>query len=233
MGLALERLGDLVRLHDGRHVAEEDPARSQRRRDEAREPPRLGQIEQDAIDRLLLGETVFHGPEPDHQIGHLAEPHVNVRERPPRELVTLLVGDDPALRTDGSQKGERQGAGAGAGLQHAAAGIDVGPEENHGQVLGIDDLGAARHLQDVLRQRGAQRDVAQAHRAAHPAAFGLADHRVVRHPAAVGVEGLRLAEKDQVSLAALIDEQDLLTVLEGKPVVHLASTTGRNAGSDP
>src|SRR5206468_5812937 len=229
VGLALERLRDLVRLHDGRHVAEEDPARSQRRRDQARELPGLGQIEQDAVDRLLLGETVFHGPEPDHQIGHLAESHVNVGERPSRELVALLVSDDSTLRTDGSQKGERQGAGAGPGLQHAAAGIDVGPEKNHGQVLGIDDLGAARHLQDVLRQRGAQRDVAKPHRAPHPAALGLADHRVVRHPAAVGVERLRLAEKDQVSLTALIDEQDLLTVLEGKPVVHRVSRA-RGAG---
>src|SRR4029077_17957516 len=88
-----------------------------------------------------------------------------------------------------------------------------------------DDLGAARHLQDVLGERRAQREVAQPHRAAHPAALGLADDRVVRHPPAVGVKGLRLAQKDQVSLATLIGEQDLLAVLERKAVVHRASWT--------
>jgi hypothetical protein len=37
------------------------------------------------------------------------------------------------------------------------------------------------------------------------------------------VKRLRLAQEDQMPLAALIGEQDLLAVLEGKPVIHLAS----------
>src|SRR3972149_1417702 len=37
---------------------------------------------------------------------------------------------------------------------------------------------------------------------------------------AVGVERLRLAQEDQVALAALIDEQDLLAVLERAALVH-------------
>src|SRR4030095_16316699 len=57
----------------------------------------------------------------------------------------------------------------------------------------------------------------------------LPDDGVVEDPPAVGVERLRLAQEDQVTLAALIDQQDLLTVLEGQPLVH--AVAGRGAGS--
>ena len=229
--LAVERLGDLLRLHDRRHVGEEDSARPQHARHERDQLPGLGQIEDDAVDRVFFGEAVFDGPQPDHEVRDLTEPHVDVRQRATRELVALLVGDDAAVGPDRPQERQGQGARARARLEYAAPRVDVGPEEDHRQILGIDDLGAPRHLQDVLGEDRAQRQVAQPHRAAHPAALGLPDDRVVRHPAAVGMEGLRLTQKDQVTLAALIGEQDLLAVLERKPVVHLASWTlgaGRN-----
>ena len=55
-------------------------------------------------------------------------------------------------------------------------------------------------------------------------AVGLVDDGVVLYPAAVGVEGLALAQEDQVALPALIDEQDLLAVLESGEDGHAGGT---------
>src|SRR5206468_9906386 len=81
--------------------------------------------------------------------------------------------------------------------------------------------------QHELGQRRAQREIAQAHRGAHPGAVGLADDRIVRDPAAIGVKRLRLPQKEEVTLAALIDEQHLLTVLEGKRLLHRVLGAGK------
>ena len=54
--------------------------------------------------------------------------------------------------------------------------------------FGIDDLRAARHLEDVLGQRRPHRDEARALGAAHGDAFGVADEVVVLDDAGVGVE---------------------------------------------
>src|SRR5262249_36551644 len=105
---------------------------------------------------------------------------------------------------------------------------NVGPEQDHRQVFGIDHLGAARHLHDELAQRGSQGEIAEPERAADPRALDLADDVVVRDPAAVRMKRLRLAEKDEMPLAALIDQQYLLAVLEGETVRHAIS--GRGGG---
>ena len=196
-----------------------------------RELPGLGQVEDDAVHRLLVAEPFLDRAQPHGEVGHLAHAHVDVGQRAARELVALLVGDHPALGAHRAQQRQGQRAGAGAGLEHATARVDVGPEQDHRQVLGVDDLGAARHLQHELGQRGPQGQVAQPHRGAHPRAVGLADDGVVRDPAAVGVEGLRLAQEDQVALAALIDEQDLLTVLEGEAARSRGGCRAARAGS--
>src|SRR5262249_49412348 len=113
-------------------------------------------------------------------------------------------------------------------------GEDVRPEEEDGEVFGIDDLGAARHVEDVLGQRRAQGETPRVLRGAHPGAVGLADDGVVLDPAAVGVEGLALAQEDQVALPALVDEQDLLAVLEaseGGPVADVLTACAALARS--
>src|SRR5947208_3919980 len=221
--VVLERLGDLVGLDDRRHVAEEDPARTEHGGDRLHELPRLGQVEEHAVRWRLLREPVLDGAEPNREVRHLAEAHVDVGHGPPRELAALLVGDDAPVGPDRAQEGERERARARARLDDAAARVDVGPEQDHRQVLGVDDLRTAGHVEHVLAERGAEREIAEAQRGPHPGALGLADDRVVRDPAAVGVERLRLPQEDQVALAALIDEQDLLTVLERAALVHWIS----------
>jgi hypothetical protein len=152
---------------------------------------------------------------------------VDVGEGATCEVVALLVGDDPSLGTDRAQQGQGERTRSGAGLEHPAPGIDVGPEQDHGKVFRIDHLRATGHLEDVFGQRGTEREVTQAHGAADPRGIGLADDHVVGDPATVGVERLRLAEKDQVTLATLIDEQDLLAVLKRRALVHDVVGRGR------
>src|SRR6185295_8704796 len=83
------------------------------------------------------------------------------------------------------------------------------------------------HVEHELRERRTQREIPQAHRGAHPGAVGLADDGVVRDPAAIRVKGLRLPQKEEVALAALVDEQHLLTVLERRCVLHRSLGAGK------
>ena len=150
----------------------------------------------------------------------LAHAHLDVGERAPREILALLVRDDLALGPDGAQERQRQRARPHPRLEHVRAREDVGPEENHREVLRVDDLGAARHVEHVLGQRRAQRETARALRGAHPRAVGLADDVLVLDPPAVGVEGLTLSQQDEMALAALVDQQRLLAILEAVEETH-------------
>ncbi len=207
-------LGQLVRLDDRRHVGEEDPARTQHARHRIHQAPRLGQVEHRPIHRLLLGQPVLDRPDAHRQGGHLAQAHLDVGEGAATEVLALLVAHDPALGPDRAQQREGQRARAHPGLEHPRAREDVGPEHHHREVLGVDDLGPARHVEHVLGEGGAQGEVARALRRPHPRAVGLPDDRVVRHPAAVGVEGLPFPKQEEMSTPPLIDQQGLLAVLE-------------------
>ena len=212
--VAPERLGELVRLDDRRHVGEEDTPRPQHARHRLHQAPGLRQIEHRPIHHLLLGQPLLHRADAHDQVGHLAEPHVDVGERAAAEVLALLVAHHAALGPDRAQEGQREGARAHPGLEHARAREDVGPEHHHRQVLGIDDLGPARHVEHVLGQGRAQGQVARALGGADPGPVGVADDGVVGHPAAIGVEGLALPEEQQMAPAPLVDQQGLLAVLE-------------------
>ncbi len=96
-----------------------------------------------------------------------------------------------------------------------AAGEDVGQQQDRPEVLRIDDLGAAGHLEDELRQR--RPDDRVVHPVAGPEgrALGRADDGVVAHGARVRVELLAGHEGDQVAALLRVDEQDLLALAAG------------------
>src|SRR6266850_7417733 len=75
-------------------------------------------------------------------------------------------------------------------------------------------LGAAGHVEHVLGERGAQREISRALGGTHPGAVRVPDDGLVGHPAAVGVVRVALAQQQQVPPTALVDQQDLLAVLE-------------------
>ena len=86
-----------------------------------------------------------------------SEVGLHVRHRLFVVVRSELEGDDPSGRTHRACQGDRERPGAGARLQHAGAGKDVGEHEDRSDVLGIDDLRAARHLQDEVGEPGAVR----------------------------------------------------------------------------
>jgi hypothetical protein len=90
-------------------------------------------------------------------------------------------------------------------------GEDVGHPDDVGAVLGIDDLGAAGHRQDVVGKQGAQREVGGgADVDGH--AFGSADQAVVLQDPLVGVELLACDERDGVHPAFGVGELHLVAL---------------------
>ena len=149
--------------------------------------PRLGQVEHDAVEaRSRRCPRSSRGARPGSA------------RAPPRrgttatfcvrllgEVLAELVADDVGA---GPQHGHRQRAGADARLEHPGAREDVGEHQDRAEVLRVDDLRAAGHLQHEVRQRRPQRRVGRALRRPHRRALGLADELVVGDEAGVGVE---------------------------------------------
>ena len=117
----------------------------------------------------------------------------DVLHRGPRKIIARLVADDVPAIPDGLEQRHSQCTRPGPGLEDPCAGIDIGPLEDHAEVLGIEDLGAAGHLQHVLREGGAEGQHATPAGQGDQGAIWLADQIVVgeRLPAELeGVTGL-------------------------------------------
>ena len=109
-----------------------------------------------------------------------------------------------------------------------APGIDVGEHQDRPEVLRIDDLRAARHLEDVLGERRPHRDEARALGAADRDAFVVADDRVVLDDAGVGVELRAGGERDEVAPLLVVDEEH--AVAGGERPVHGAGSGSPSIG---
>ena len=104
------------------------------------------------------------------------------------EVVADLVAGDAPVLADRAQQRERERAGADARLEHARAREHVGQDHDRAEVLRVDHLRAARHLEHVLGECRPHRGEARVARGAHGHAVGLTDDVVVREHASVGVE---------------------------------------------
>ena len=110
-------------------------------------------------------------------------------------------------RADRAQQRGRERARADARLEDARAGEDVGEHEDRADVLRVDHLRAARHLEHVLGERRPHRDEARAARRAHGRAVGAADEVVVGDDAGVRVELAAGLERHEVPALLVVDEQ--------------------------
>ena len=108
---------------------------------------------------------------------------------------------------DRAQQRARERARADARLEHARAGEDVGEHEDRPDVLRVDHLRAAWHLEDVLGERRPHRDEAGVARRAHGGAVGAADEVVVGDDAGVRVELAAGVERDEVAPLPVVDEE--------------------------
>ena len=127
---------------------------------------------------------------------------------------------------DRTQQRAAQRTGAGAGLDDAGAGEDVGHRHDLRGVLGVDDRGAARHRDHELAEQRAEDEVLAAGGRGQREALVAADDVVVGEPAAVGVEGLPRLQADVVPPALGVGEADPLPGLE-RPAAY-AGPVGRS-----
>ena len=157
--------------------------------------------------RSLLVDPLVHVAHLDVERHVVAEEAVHVRDRALREVVADLVAGDVAGRADRAQQRGGERARADARLEHARAGEDVGEHEDRPDVLGVDHLRAARHLEHVLGERRAHRDEAGVARRVHGRAVGAADEVVVGDDARVRVELAAGLERHEVAALLVVDEQ--------------------------
>src|SRR5207237_8667252 len=108
-----ELLAEAADLQDRRQVREEQPAGHERLGGVLHHPPRLGQVEYDAVD-LALVDSFVHVPHVYVERNVRAEETMDVLYGTLREVVAYLVARDRAGRPDGAQQraGERARADA-------------------------------------------------------------------------------------------------------------------------
>ena len=127
-----------------------------------------------------------------------AEEPLDVASRDLGEVLPLLVGRHKSLLADRTQQAAGQRTRSCACLDDASAGEDVGEGDDLRRVLRVDDGGAARHRQHVVRQQRPEGDVRRPPDRRDDAALRPADQLVVGDNASMGVELLAGDELDRV-----------------------------------
>ena len=224
-------LAELRGLDDGRQVRQDDPACAECARRVRHHVPRLGEVEHDPVETRLVDPLVAVADLDvvvRFELGTDERVHVLLRLR--REVGPDLVAGD--VRS-GPQHRHRQRTRPDARFEDTRPREDVGQHEDGTEILRIDDLRAARHLEDELGQRGADRGVTRPAAGAHGDAFLVADQHIVSEEPGMGMElGLRL-EGDQVAALLGIDEDDLLAHLQRAAHALTRSARGRPAACGP
>jgi hypothetical protein len=202
-------------LDDGGEIPYEYPARQQAICCVRNYPPGFRDIQDDPI------KPRFRDPLIDIallylQIGWLPHIELDVFFGPLDELLAPLIGDDLALCSYGTQQGKGEGAGADPRFENGASGVDVGIEEDEGEVFRIDDGGVPLHVHDVLYESRPEDEERVALRGAHHRSLGFADD--------LGVEDFALVEVDvpffphpveELLVVLHIQEDDALTFGNG------------------
>src|SRR5918996_1240347 len=107
----------------------------------------------------------------------------------------------------------------GSGLQHQRSGEDVGVHEDEADVLRIDDLSAALHLEHEVGQGRPEGDEWRSAGGDHTRSLLGADEVVVPYRPEVRVELAIGRERRHVAPAPLVDQQNTVPCLEG-PGAH-------------
>ncbi len=102
-------------------------------------------------------------------------------------------------------------------LEDLHPGTDVGRQEDGAEILRIDDLGAAGHLENDIGQGGADHEEEAPGRPGHRDAFGPTDDVVMGDDPRMGVEGRPRLEGQEVPAVLGVDKQDTLAGGERPP----------------
>ena len=174
--------------------------------------PRLGKVEHHAIEPV----AGVHRVDPrvavaqlDTKVGEsgIAEELAHVRASPVGEVLTHLVADD---RRPPAQHRHRERTGPDTRLEHPDPRSDVGEHADRGEILGVDHLGTAWHLDDHVLESRTEDAVLRAARRAHGDALGPADHLGVRNEAVVAVELAPGDEGHEVAASLRVEQQHAL-----------------------
>ena len=96
-------------------------------------------------------------------------------------------------------------------VAHLVARTDVGMDQDRPEILRIDDLRAARHLEHVVAECGSERDEARAQGRADAHPFVGAEELIVTKHSRVRMELAALGEHHEVATPLAVDEQDAVT----------------------
>jgi hypothetical protein len=124
------------------------------------------------------------------------------------EVLADLVGGDGR---SGPQQGHREGPRTNAGLENAHPRTDVRLEQDGAEVLGVDHLGSARHLEHDVGQGGSKNEKLSLGARSDERSFRLSDDLIVLNNAGVGVKGRTFFQGDEVVTILRVDEHDALT----------------------
>ena len=161
--------------------------------------------------RSPVWPTSARSPDPQiERLGHLPEEPLQVLHGLVAMLLTELVGHDPAGVSDRAAQGDRHGARPRPRLEHPRAGVDVRVGHDRPEVLRIDHLRAALHLQGVVGEARAERRHDHPARGLGPRALGVPDQQIVGQRAGVRVIGPGPLQHEQVRPAALVEQHDPL-----------------------
>ncbi len=177
---------ELRGLQDRRRVGHEQTTGPQRVHSVLDDLPGLRQVEHDAIEVDLVDPLVAVALLDAVTVEHLrAEEGLDVLAGAGGEVGTQLVADDLCA---GAQQRHRERPRANPRLEHPGAREHIGQEQERAEVLGVDDLRAARHLEHEVRQRRPDHRVAAALARAVRGALLGPDEQVVVEDARVRVE---------------------------------------------
>ncbi len=207
----VEGLAQQCRLVDRGQVGQKDPAGPQRLSCGLDHFVGLRHVEQDPVEVGFVDA-----------LGHVADLDAVGRIGPQRggdvglgplgEVLAQLV---PHHGGAGPQHRHRQGARTDPGLEDALARSDVGRDQDGAEILRVDHLGPARHLEHDVAQRGPQHQEGTPGRTIDGAALVDADDVVVGQYARMGMEGGPGDQRQEVAAVLGIDEEDTLPCRQG------------------
>jgi hypothetical protein len=139
-------------------------------------------------------------------------------------IVSLFHGDDATRGPHGSGETKGEGTGSSSRFEDGHPGSDVGVDEDGPQVLRVDDLGSAFHLQDEVGEAGAKQEETGVSAGCDPRAVVGTDEPIVRHRPVVELEsppGLEF--KEEVSSLA-VDQKGGIPLGEWHQKMDMAAT---------
>lgn len=186
----------------------------------ADDPPWFREVKENPIDVLFL-DSLIDIADLDTVARVLTKQIPNICLGPLREILADLISDD---RTSRSKRDQRQCTAPHTGLEYSSAGKQIGRHENRSEIFRIDDLGAPRHLENQITERGSEHEKMTRRAAAiislvskNLKTFWLPDDLVMVDHSRVGREHTMFNKADEIASILAVDQKDTLSLRQPSP----------------